>query len=189
MTVFLAESCCLYRIGSTLDVHAEMMSMSTHFPAPPTLLATIDGSRKAAAEARAKFSHLMDHGEWYKPDPSILEYFKGGHARTPEPSGRPDMDALFRYNFEFGPGMTCTQKLAMLKFAERVSVGEAPMLSMFLFKKEVLIRGGKEGAIVSGGKIVKTLEGVRIVTWDDERRLGLLRADGRADIRPPSATR
>lgn len=62
------------KIGTTRDVDSRLSALQTASSEPLILLGTMSGSRALEADLHRAFEPHRLHGEWFKPDLSLLEH-------------------------------------------------------------------------------------------------------------------
>lgn len=70
--VYFARSGDLIKIGFTGDVRSRMFRLQASSPAPVELLATVPGGREIERFLHQMFRENHMHGEWFKPDETML---------------------------------------------------------------------------------------------------------------------
>lgn len=78
--VYLMDNGSLWKIGISTDVHRRMLALRASGGHPITVMLTFVGGRDEEAALHKEFAHLRQHGEWFTPDPAILDAFRAHGA-------------------------------------------------------------------------------------------------------------
>lgn len=71
-----AENSDLIKIGTSSNVRRRMASLSFREKCSVSLLAFTDGSFVEEAALHARFAHLRERGEWFRPGPELAEFME-----------------------------------------------------------------------------------------------------------------
>lgn len=64
------------KIGTASDFPKRLQALQTGNPERLTVLGTLPGSLSEEADIHDQFSHLRARGEWFRPEPELLDYIK-----------------------------------------------------------------------------------------------------------------
>jgi hypothetical protein len=62
------------KIGTSRDVKKRLSALQASSPVPLRLLRTIHGERSREQNLHGQFKHLRMTGEWFRPEPDLLDY-------------------------------------------------------------------------------------------------------------------
>jgi len=62
------------KIGWALSPERRRSELQCGSPIPLSILASVPGTRELESEHHSRFAHLREHGEWFRPEPELLEY-------------------------------------------------------------------------------------------------------------------
>jgi hypothetical protein len=65
------------KIGKTTSMKSRLSQLKTASDEPLEVLATINGYTNEEKELHSKFSHIRLEGEWFKSEPSLLQFIDG----------------------------------------------------------------------------------------------------------------
>jgi hypothetical protein len=99
--IYFVKCCCpigYIQIGYTRDVATRLDGLQTANPYTLEIVLTIEGKRSAEGELHRRFAHLKENGEWFRPDPEILDYIESRRAEDlgPQAHNPPPIEAYER---------------------------------------------------------------------------------------------
>jgi hypothetical protein len=66
----------LIKIGTTIDVDKRIRNIGTMSPVALELMKFVQGDERFEKSLHLTFSHLCDHGEWFRATPELLTYIE-----------------------------------------------------------------------------------------------------------------
>jgi hypothetical protein len=83
---------CLVKIGFAEDVPARAATIRSTLHEPVAILGVMPGARPEEAELHRLFAHIRRKGEYFFPEPDLLDYIR--HNAIPLDSLTPDLDPV-----------------------------------------------------------------------------------------------